>query len=294
MDGFAIGPTVNPCTKGLWIWSAPIEYKEMDIIILDTEGLNSVYRDSSTDCKILAIALLVSSILVYNSMGTIDEQALFNLGLVINLVKYVKIDKNSGSKDLARYFPYFLWTLRDFGLNLGDITADQYLEQSLGANKNGTQASNEIRSTISQLFRERSCETFVRPVFDEGKLARIEDQKYEDLRPEFRETTQNFTEKIFKNLRPKIMNGKGLTGNMLLEFTEMIIESFNNNDVPYVSSSLERVLDKQANDLSMMLETKYVAVFQKKIEELNINNIESLMHLFLAIKGELGNPFSQY
>ena len=22
--GFTVGPTVNPCTKGLWIWSKPI------------------------------------------------------------------------------------------------------------------------------------------------------------------------------------------------------------------------------------------------------------------------------
>jgi len=23
--GFGVGPTINPCTKGLWIWSKPIE-----------------------------------------------------------------------------------------------------------------------------------------------------------------------------------------------------------------------------------------------------------------------------
>lgn len=23
--GFGVGPTINPCTKGLWIWSEPVE-----------------------------------------------------------------------------------------------------------------------------------------------------------------------------------------------------------------------------------------------------------------------------
>jgi len=43
MEGFAIGPTTNPCTKGIWIWSKPVRLNETtDMIILDTEGLNSV------------------------------------------------------------------------------------------------------------------------------------------------------------------------------------------------------------------------------------------------------------
>ena len=43
MKGFAVGPTTQPCTKGLWIWSEPIELDEKRVmIILDTEGLYSV------------------------------------------------------------------------------------------------------------------------------------------------------------------------------------------------------------------------------------------------------------
>jgi GTPase SAR1 family protein len=43
MKGFAIGPTVEPCTKGIWIWSKPMHLTDdIDLIILDTEGLNSV------------------------------------------------------------------------------------------------------------------------------------------------------------------------------------------------------------------------------------------------------------
>ena len=45
MKGFEIGPTTNPCTKGIWIWDNPIPLPGKDdtvMLILDTEGLNSV------------------------------------------------------------------------------------------------------------------------------------------------------------------------------------------------------------------------------------------------------------
>ena len=45
MKGFTIGSTVNACTKGIWAWSKPVRINETtDMIILDTEGLNSVCK----------------------------------------------------------------------------------------------------------------------------------------------------------------------------------------------------------------------------------------------------------
>ena len=29
-NGFGVGPTVNPCTKGLWCWGKPIKGKSID------------------------------------------------------------------------------------------------------------------------------------------------------------------------------------------------------------------------------------------------------------------------
>jgi len=45
MKGFEIGPSTNPCTKGIWMWSRPIPLKNNSVlIILDTEGLNSIRK----------------------------------------------------------------------------------------------------------------------------------------------------------------------------------------------------------------------------------------------------------
>lgn len=66
MGGFKIGNSVQPCTKGLWVWGKPLDYKGQKVVILDTEGLHSIYRDKQTDSIILGIALLLSSVFVYN------------------------------------------------------------------------------------------------------------------------------------------------------------------------------------------------------------------------------------
>jgi hypothetical protein len=76
-----VGPTINPCTKGLWMWAKPLigfteKGERMKVIVVDTEGLGGFDEDNDHDMRIFALALLLSSSFVYNSMGSIDENAL--------------------------------------------------------------------------------------------------------------------------------------------------------------------------------------------------------------------------
>lgn len=81
-SGFGVGPTINPCTKGLWIWSKPIEVEKQSgeppfkVFIIDSEGMGACNEDQNHDTRIFLLALLLSSYFIYNSMGTIDENAL--------------------------------------------------------------------------------------------------------------------------------------------------------------------------------------------------------------------------
>ena len=89
-NGFGVGPTINPCTKGLWVWSKPIELtdsngKHFKCLIVDSEGIGAFNEDQNHDTRIFLLALLLSSYFIFNSMGTIDENALQNLSLIVNL-----------------------------------------------------------------------------------------------------------------------------------------------------------------------------------------------------------------
>lgn len=88
--GFQVGPTINPCTKGLWIWKeifhSPND-ESLPLIIIDTEGLGAFDEDDNHDTKIFLLAMLLCSHLIYNSVGSIDENVLNSLSLVVNLSK---------------------------------------------------------------------------------------------------------------------------------------------------------------------------------------------------------------
>lgn len=80
-SGFGVGPTINACTRGLWIWNRPIEMtkpngEKLKVLIVDSEGIGAFNEDANHDSKIFLLALLISSYFIFNSMGTIDENAL--------------------------------------------------------------------------------------------------------------------------------------------------------------------------------------------------------------------------
>lgn len=141
-SGFGVGPTINPCTKGLWIWNQTIttEYKneKMKTLVIDSEGIGGFDEDQNHDSRIFLLVLLLSSYFIYNSVGTIDQSAIDNLSLIVNLSKQIQVSKNAKDNDeqISNYFPSFLWVVRDFTLKLIDtmgnsINQKEYLEEAL-------------------------------------------------------------------------------------------------------------------------------------------------------------------
>ena len=128
--GFGVAPTIRPCTKGIWIWSDPLTISNVHssspfpAYLIDTEGLGAYDEEINHDSKIFLIAVLISSLFIYNSFGAIDENEISNLSFVLNLSKTIKIKSVSledNEEDLARYFPTLLWLLRDFSLKLENL-----------------------------------------------------------------------------------------------------------------------------------------------------------------------------
>jgi hypothetical protein len=71
--GFGVGPSVNPCTKGLWLWAEAIRAPEgRTMLVIDTEGLGALDEESNHDMKIFSLAVMLSTNFIYNSVGSID------------------------------------------------------------------------------------------------------------------------------------------------------------------------------------------------------------------------------
>ena len=89
--GFKVGPTINPCTKGLWLWNRTVKNKEgLECLVIDAEGFGGMDEDHNHDNRIFLFALLLSSYFIYNSQGSIDENALNSLQLITNLAQQIK------------------------------------------------------------------------------------------------------------------------------------------------------------------------------------------------------------
>ena len=248
--GFTVGPTVNPCTKGLWIWSKPIygegsKGKRLPVLLIDTEGFGALDTDSNHDVRIFTLAILLSSYFLYNSIGGIDESALQNLNFVINLSKFIRLkagDTETDPEELSNLFPSFLWVCRDFSLQLIDdngenITPKEYLEKVLEGTKNLQDPKNKIRKLIKAYFKDRDCSTMVRPLTNENKLQNLEDLPPEQLRPEFLEQIIALRKKVLGRVKVKTLNGKPLNGEMYLNLVKGLINSLNSGNVPNIENT---------------------------------------------------------
>lgn len=258
--GFEIGPSVNPCTKGIWIWGkCPFIAGNKRLILIDTEGLRSYQREETVDMTIFSLSLLLSSTFIYNSMGAIDEQAIEDLSLVCKLTQYIHVKSHQGSttaESYAQYFPKFIWALRDFSLQLVDndgspISSNEYLENCLQLLQGQTQEmkqKNEIRKILTSFFKERECFIFVRPVNQEKKLRNIQEVPYEELREEFKVQMSEFIARVQETVRVKMIDGVAVNGKLLASLLEIYIDAINQNAVPTISTAWERTLDNQLKE----------------------------------------------
>ncbi|CAO2600276.1 Guanylate-binding protein 1 [Lemmus lemmus] len=219
--GFSLGSTVQSHTKGIWMWCVPHPLKPgHTLVLLDTEGLEDIEKgDNQNDCWIFALAVLLSSTFIYNSIGTINQQAMDQLHYVTELTDLIKSKSSPEQSDIddsanfVGFFPNFVWTLRDFSLELEcngkTITPDEYLENSLILRKEtdkNAQRFNKPRLCIRKFFPKRKCFVFDRPA-GRKQLSKLETLPEEELSAEFVEQVGEFTSYIFSSSDVKTLSG---------------------------------------------------------------------------------------
>ena len=59
--------------------------------MLDTEGIDAWDQTGQYSVQIFSLAVLLSSLFVYNQMGGIDEAALDRLSLVTEMTKHIRV-----------------------------------------------------------------------------------------------------------------------------------------------------------------------------------------------------------
>ncbi|XP_035428451.1 guanylate-binding protein 1-like isoform X1 [Cygnus atratus] len=272
--GFALGHTVQAQTKGIWMWCLPHPRRaNTTLVLLDTEGLGDPNKvgagpggghgnpgygpdnpprlqgDSRNDTWIFTLALLLSSTLVYNSSGTINQQALENLGVVTVLTERVQVrvgdSRDEAAADFVRFFPGFVWAVRDFALELSQdgrrITEDEYLENALRLQPGSSrvvQEQNELRCCLRDFFPERKCFVLPPPA-DVEAMTRLEELDEGQLRPGFLRQADAFCRHVWDKAPVKALpGGQKVTGSMLASLAERYVAAIASSGVLCLESAV--------------------------------------------------------
>ncbi|KAJ1064445.1 hypothetical protein K5549_015600 [Capra hircus] len=299
--GFSLGSTVQSKTKGIWMWCVPHPSKSDHILVLlDTEGLGDVEKgDSKNDSWIFALAVLLSSTLVYNSMNTINNDALEKLHYVTELTELIraksspKMDGVRDSVEFVSFFPDFIWTVQDFTLELklnGDpITEDEYLENALklikGSNPNVIK-SNVPRECIRHFFPKRKCFVFDRPVNDKQLLSHVDEVLESQLDPKFKEQSNAFCSYIFTHARTKILReGVKVTGKRLGTLVVTYVDAINSGGIPCLENAVT-TLAQLENSAAMQKAADHYSEQMAQRLNLPTDTLQELLEVHAACERE--------
>uniref|UniRef100_A0A452H6T0 GB1/RHD3-type G domain-containing protein n=1 Tax=Gopherus agassizii TaxID=38772 RepID=A0A452H6T0_9SAUR len=200
--GFSLGSTVQSHTKGIWMWCLPHPRRAgHTLVLLDTEGLGDVEK-------------------VSEGLGrSYDCLAWPQVRFVSELTEHIKVKARRGDDaeedtEFVRFFPSFVWAVRDFTLELrieGQlVTEDQYLEHALALRKGelGKKVMdyNLPRQCIRSFFPTRKCFVFVQPV-SRQEMGQLDSLPTSALDPQFLEQTRRFCDYVFQCSNIKMVKG---------------------------------------------------------------------------------------
>ncbi|XP_041035986.1 guanylate-binding protein 1-like isoform X2 [Carcharodon carcharias] len=277
--GFPLGSTVQSLTKGIWMWSLPHPQRaDQSLILLDSEGLGDPEKgDEQNDNSVFALAILLSSVFVYNSQGTINQHAMSDLHFVTELAKRIQVKSQpdgSEAQNFVQFFPDFVWTLRDFTLDLNIngsvVTADQYLENSL-----------RLRKGLSQLA-ESYVEAIARgelPCVENG-IARMAGSENEAA-----------VQKALEYYDRKLVKLLPLPGHIVYQLTDLFTYYHNEAVRIFMKYSLMDKEAKHIRKLEELLQSRYESELSRIEVQSGVHCEEALSTAMASIRDNLDSGY---
>lgn len=252
--GFGIGPSVRPETMGIWMWGEPLKVQlpsgqPISLIFLDTEGFAATNVSENYDAKIFAIATLISSHLIYNSVKIIDQSEIDYLELLSRRTQLFALKsqlsqakwKGEFVHDLLS-FPPLLWVVQDFvQTTVNNETPTQWLHRLMETH---TRESEEYKISLLDLFKSLECHTLFIPAFKRPLLTDLSLASEEDLTEEYIEERNALTKKLREVLVPKTKNGKPITGPELAGLLQVLVDAANEGSLADVPSRWSAFVDR--------------------------------------------------
>ncbi|XP_062917571.1 guanylate-binding protein 1-like [Mobula hypostoma] len=297
--GFSVDSTTQAHTKGIWMWFRSLPQRPNEVLLLlDTEGLGDPDKgDIDNDRSIYLLAILLSSVLIYNSQRNIDQQSLQDLHFVTELSKWILMKSQPdgcNSWDFVRFFPEFVWVIRDLTLCMKidgkDATPNEYLEHILKLKgseiREQDKKYNELRKCIRNNFPSRRCFAFPTPTHWK-KLKQLQELEDKDLDEDFVTERQKLINYIQTHKKVKrVVGGQLVMGRRFVEMTETYISMMTDGVLPCVESCVTKLVEVEnqaAVDEALKFFDTEIKKFSesgcltmsKHTENYNMNSIEA-------------------
>ena len=321
---FGVGSTVQPHTKGIAVFAKQngnnkninhnINLNTNDnnnnkdgpsiVLFIDTVGLFAPDTSEQSDARVVALASIISSILIFNNMNVIDSQEIDRFNFIVQYSRHVPSlgaqkmynaydnDNNdddningvrNGDDDLIdwkRFQPHLVWVIRDFFLalkneNNKEIDENEWLKNSLNKIKGGNK--------LYQLFKSIELFTLPRPINnqDETYLQNLEQQS-QSLSYPFKTKLNHLKSKVLSSgdkgslLEAKYLNEKTVVnGKILMDLIYTCVRRLNSDNGLNSIDTMKTLINAINQELISQLFEKYLERMKYGILQLTQHSDDS-------------------
>ena len=284
LTGFSWAPGSKSDTKGILIWSDVFLHEqnneEIAIILIDTQGLYELQRQSNEDAKIFGITSLISSIQILNLQGVIHENELEYLKLVTDFTKVaVMRQKENSVNAVSKPFQNLLFLVRDWfddEVGFGYKGGEKYLKTVLNAKEQSDESVEEVRSNIKNSFEQLNA--FLMPHPSKNAVSSTYNGRWSQLDGDFKENLKNLITSLLspENLTVKKFFDKEMTANDLMEHAVLLFKSFESSELPNIGNLFNVVVGREMKVLTDKLFKEYKQNLVKRIKNMHFNKKDSL------------------
>jgi hypothetical protein len=221
------------------------------------------------NCQLFVLAVLCSSLFMYNVVNVFDSQKIEELSFVSTLGDTLHIgnkvnEKEFNTEDTQRdhFAELFVFLVRDFCLQLKTETqtGDEYMEEKLAllpGSSTGVKARNALTGPIREHFPTRHCVLLPAPVNQED-LSKVNDFPFSSLKPGFQKQVQSLVRLITEKIAPKKIrdqNGHSkssilkVNGSIYVSYLETLLEQLNTSERFCVEDAWTSLATKVSRDV---------------------------------------------
>ncbi|XP_020609282.1 guanylate-binding protein 1-like [Orbicella faveolata] len=250
-DVFPLGHSFDPETMGIWMWVVPEKYvdergREFTVVLLDSEGTDAVGAEGRNDDTIFTLSVLLSSVLIYNSVGVPTRTDLEGLDHIINISQRIQVIAGQplADEDSRKVFPSFVWLLRDVLLSLPkgvENLRTYFLEKVFNAHGRPSEKSQKVVDNILKFFPDFDAFPLCPPSSKAEVIQNLtEEGRQGEINVSFKKGVEDFKQMLRTKLSPKrSVSGQGVvTGEALATLVEEYVRAANSpGAVPVIQSA---------------------------------------------------------